>query len=444
MQAQRRYAPASIVRLRETAGYRTGHLRPGAVYERTRNFRLEPNMEHEPRILSVREHPEYARQAIEYISSRWREVPQALYDDCISESLYAVGPLPQWYLLLDSERIVGCAGLISNDFISRGDLWPWVCALYVEETFRGRGYADLLLERCRRDAERSGYRALYLSTELEGYYEKHGYDYIGEGYGPDGGAIPIYRFDIRASALLASGGYVVRPERPGEEEELCRLVRTAFETATVSDGTEQDFAARLRNSRDYIPELALVATCKERPSPHVMFHPDTGGTPRRPALRGAARRTALRTRRPPRHRPGRGTARRGHAACPRHGIRRSIPMRQSRLLPPLRLPFHSPLRYPAHRRHSAAIRNGRRAPSPGTARHNRHRLLLLTAPLHPIAAPAPIHSDTHHCEKAGPVHVSLRESPTTRDRPPSRDRPVLPPSRHNRCRSHHTPPRCRL
>ena len=188
-------------------------------------------MEHEPRILSVREHPEYARQAIEYISSRWREVPQALYDDCISESLYAVGPLPQWYLLLDSERIVGCAGLISNDFISRGDLWPWVCALYVEETFRERGYAGLLLERCRRDAERSGYRALYLSTELEGYYEKHGYDYIGEGYGPDGGAILIYRFDIRASALLASGGYVVRPERPGEEEELCRLVRTAFETA---------------------------------------------------------------------------------------------------------------------------------------------------------------------------------------------------------------------
>ena len=99
---QRRYAPASIVRLRETAGYRTGHLRPGAVYERTRNFRLEPNMEHEPRILSVREHPEYARHAIEYISSRWREVPQALYDYCISESLYAVGSLPQWYLLLDS------------------------------------------------------------------------------------------------------------------------------------------------------------------------------------------------------------------------------------------------------------------------------------------------------------------------------------------------------
>ena len=47
--------------------------------------------------------------------------------------------------------------------------------------------------------------------------------------------------------------------------------RNSFETATVSDGTEQDFAARLRNSRDYIPELALVATCKERPVAHVMF-----------------------------------------------------------------------------------------------------------------------------------------------------------------------------
>ena len=44
-----------------------------------------------PRILSVRQHPAYAGQAIAYISSRWKEVPQAVYEDCISESLYAAG-----------------------------------------------------------------------------------------------------------------------------------------------------------------------------------------------------------------------------------------------------------------------------------------------------------------------------------------------------------------
>ena len=62
-----------------------------------------------PRILSVRQHPAYAGQAIAYISSRWKEVPQAVYEDCISESLYAAGPLPQWYLLMDSETVIGCA-----------------------------------------------------------------------------------------------------------------------------------------------------------------------------------------------------------------------------------------------------------------------------------------------------------------------------------------------
>lgn len=223
-----------------------------------------------PRILSVRQHPAYAGQAIAYISSRWKEVPQAVYEDCISESLYAAGPLPQWYLLMDSETVIGCASLIANDFISRHDLYPWVCALYIDEPFRGHGYAGLLLEQCRSDAARAGYRSLYLSTELEGYYEKYGYMYIGEGYGPDGAATHIYRFDLRASSLSAAG-YAIRPERPDEEQTLYRLVGTAFETARVSDGAEQDFAAALRAGDDYIPDLALVATHEEQPVAHVLF-----------------------------------------------------------------------------------------------------------------------------------------------------------------------------
>lgn len=51
---------------------------------------------------------------------------------------------------------------------------------------------------------------------------------------------------------------VIRPEKAADFPEIYTLVKEAFATARVSDGTEQDFVTRLRSGRNYIPELALV------------------------------------------------------------------------------------------------------------------------------------------------------------------------------------------
>ena len=53
----------------------------------------------------------------------------------------------------------------------------------------------------------------------------------------------------------------IRPESESNfgEREIYELVKVAFQTAKVSNGKEQDFVTQLRNSPDYIPELALVA-----------------------------------------------------------------------------------------------------------------------------------------------------------------------------------------
>ena len=145
-----------------------------------------------PQIVSVREQPEFAREAIAYIQGAWPVVLPIIYEDCIRHSLGASAPLPQWYLLRQGGRTIGCSGLITNDFVSRMDLYPWICALYVGEEHRGRAHGSLLLERSRRDSARFGFDNVYLLTGHVGLYEKYGFSYLAQGYHPWGEESRIY------------------------------------------------------------------------------------------------------------------------------------------------------------------------------------------------------------------------------------------------------------
>ncbi len=147
-------------------------------------------------IISIRDKPTYRDRAIAYLQKCWPSVRPEIYDDCIRHSIDARDHLPQWYLLMKEDEIIGCAGLITNDFISRGDLYPWICAVFIEESHRGNAYARLLMEKAKSDTKRFGYQYLYLSTEHVGYYEKYGFTYIGQGYHPWGEDSRIYEIKV--------------------------------------------------------------------------------------------------------------------------------------------------------------------------------------------------------------------------------------------------------
>ncbi len=152
--------------------------------------------EGEMKIISIRQEPEYKNKAITYFQQSWPSVRPEIYEDSITHCIDARNSLPQWYLLVQEDKIIGCAGLITNDFISRGDLYPWICALFIDEQHRGKAYGALLLDRAKEDTKSFGFDHLYLCTEHVGYYEKYGFHYIGQGYHPWGEESRIYGIKV--------------------------------------------------------------------------------------------------------------------------------------------------------------------------------------------------------------------------------------------------------
>ena len=142
-------------------------------------------------IIGIRDNPEYLERGIDYFASKWG-IDRRIYADSISHSITTGNPLPRWYLILKDDEIIGSYGLVTNDFISRQDLYPWLCALFIEKDQRGQQLGSKLLEHGRAEAGKLGFPKLYLCTNHDGYYEKYGWKHIANGFHPWGEESKIY------------------------------------------------------------------------------------------------------------------------------------------------------------------------------------------------------------------------------------------------------------
>lgn len=127
-------------------------------------------------IMNLREKPQWKQKAAQWFHEKWN-VPVDAYLESIEESLNSENPVPQWYLAVQEEQIIGGIGVIENDFHDRKDLTPNVCAVYVEEEFRCRGIARKMLETVCRDMKEKGIDTLYLITDHDSFYERYGWEF---------------------------------------------------------------------------------------------------------------------------------------------------------------------------------------------------------------------------------------------------------------------------
>ena len=133
----------------------------------------------ETQLVRLCDRPALAIPAARWFHEKWG-VPEAAYRESMAACIAGAPGVPQWYLVLAGNDIVGGLGVIENDFHERPEYTPNVCAVYVEPGYRMRGLAAALLDLACRDMAARGVGTLYLLTDHTSFYERCGWTHCGE------------------------------------------------------------------------------------------------------------------------------------------------------------------------------------------------------------------------------------------------------------------------
>lgn len=144
-------------------------------------------------IIELRNKDQLLDQAIQVFWQQWgSEENFKFYEDAILHSATTSSDIPRFYVAVEEGEIIGTYAMLRNDLNSRQDLCPWLACLYVAEEHRGKGIGAKLLDHGLSVAAKKGYENLYLTTDIENYYEKYGWKNSGSVYGAGGGASKLY------------------------------------------------------------------------------------------------------------------------------------------------------------------------------------------------------------------------------------------------------------
>ncbi|MGK7246703.1 GNAT family N-acetyltransferase [Buttiauxella agrestis] len=146
------------------------------------------------KILPLYAMPQYAEQVTDWIWQAFGTSDSRDFFASIVATSQREGQLPLTFVAVEGEKLVGTVGLWRCDLISRQDLYPWLAALYIDESQRGRGLGAKLQQHVIEHARALGYPQLYLYSACKDYYERFGWEYIGDGLDYPDKVVHLYKY----------------------------------------------------------------------------------------------------------------------------------------------------------------------------------------------------------------------------------------------------------
>ncbi|HFQ9140551.1 TPA: GNAT family N-acetyltransferase [Enterobacter cancerogenus] len=151
-------------------------------------------------ILPLYAAPQFADRVTDWIWQAFGDgLPRAFFQSIVDYS-QTPDALPLTFIAVDGDNLLGTVGLWRCDLISRQDLYPWLAALYVDEAARGQGLAGQLQRHVIAYATQAGFTELHLWSACRDFYERYGWQYIGDALEYPDKRVHLYRYASDASA----------------------------------------------------------------------------------------------------------------------------------------------------------------------------------------------------------------------------------------------------
>ena len=132
-------------------------------------------------VKNIIEDKQYFDEVLNLLYKEWGNNNFEFWKTWVQSSMSS-NSVPMTFIVFCDKELVGTFSLwrCDLDLQSRQDLFPWLAGIVVKEERRGKGIGLFIQNQAKKILKNLGFDKAYLSTEMTGYYERTGWQYIGK------------------------------------------------------------------------------------------------------------------------------------------------------------------------------------------------------------------------------------------------------------------------